>query len=90
MQEIRTYGIKIYQFPDAEDDEDETQANKKLKVVFSPCCYFKYRVFVFVRRESHLLLSVATQWWRLAVRKCEGVYTPGVLQKWIVWTIVTL
>ena len=32
MQEIRTYGIKIYQFPDAEDDEDETQANRKLKV----------------------------------------------------------
>ena len=32
MQEIRNYGIKIYQFPDAEDDEDETQANRKLKV----------------------------------------------------------
>lgn len=31
MQEIRNYGIKIYQFPDAEDDEDETQANRKLK-----------------------------------------------------------
>lgn len=33
MQEIRNYGIKIYQFPDAEDDEDETQANRKLKVL---------------------------------------------------------
>ena len=35
MQEIRNYGIKIYQFPDAEEDEDETQANRKLKV--KPC-----------------------------------------------------
>ena len=25
--------IKIYQFPDAEEDEDETQANRKLKVM---------------------------------------------------------
>ena len=80
MQEIRTYGIKIYQFPDAEDDEDETQANRKLKVVFSLYCFLLQTHF-FIRRESHLLLSVVTQWWRLAVRKYEGAYTPGVLQK---------
>jgi len=38
MQEIRNYGIKIYQFPDAEGDEDDSQANRKLKV----CCYDDY------------------------------------------------
>lgn len=32
MQEILNYGIKIYQFPDADNDEDDSQANKKLKV----------------------------------------------------------
>lgn len=32
MQEIHNYGIKIYQFPDAEGDEDDSQANRKLKV----------------------------------------------------------
>ena len=35
MQEIRNYGIKIYQFPDTEEDEDETQANRKLKVAMA-------------------------------------------------------
>ena len=32
MNEIHENGIKIYQFPDSEGDEEEAAANKKLRV----------------------------------------------------------
>jgi len=87
MQEIRNYGIKIYQFPDAEDDEDESQANKKLKV----CSFISsLNYHLVIRREFHSLLLVVTQLWRLVVRRYVGVYTHGALQKWIALIIVIL
>lgn len=60
MQEIRNYGIKIYQFPDAEDDEDESQANRKLKVISLFISSTNYCLCL-IRREFHLLLLVVIQ-----------------------------
>ena len=79
MQEIRNYGIKIYQFPDAEGDEDDSQANRKLKV----CCHGDYIRFSWhlIRRGYRLPLSVATIQLRLVVRKCGGVCIHGVWQR---------
>ena len=37
MNEIVENGIKIYQFPDSDGDEEEAAANKRLRVSFSSC-----------------------------------------------------
>ena len=88
MQEIRNYGIKIYQFPDAEGDEDDSQANRKLKV----CCYDYYMSShgIVFRRGYRLLLSVAAAQLRLVVRKYEGVCIHGAWQRWTALITVTL
>jgi hypothetical protein len=60
MNEIHENGIKIYQFPDSEGDEEEAAANKKLRVSslsslsLSPLSNFFFFVFFFAETSGHL------------------------------------
>ena len=72
MNEILENGIKIYQFPDSEGDEEEAAANKKLRVSTVSwsdqsfnCPDSSLTVLLSpFRMPSHLQLWVVTLWWR--------------------------